>query len=195
MGKRNLNSCWLLAIGILSGLLGAAIVILYTSQPRGEAVVILPPPTPNPILVHVSGAVAHPNVYPLPPGCRVQEAIEEAGGLLPDAYTDSLNLATKLQDGDKVLVPFQPNKSPDLPPEKEEKPIEAEVRFPLNINTATLEELDLLPGIGAVKSQAIIDYRETNGPFVAIEQIQNISGIGPATFEKIKDMITVGANP
>jgi competence protein ComEA len=195
MEKRSLNSWWLLAIGVIGGLLGAAILMLFTSQPRGEAVILLPPPTPKPILIHVTGAVANPDVYSLVPGSRVQEAIEAAGGLLPEAYTDTLNLATKLEDGGKVLVPFQPQEEPNISQESTGTTKNAEAEFPININTATIDELDLLPGIGAVKSQAIIDYRESNGPFVVIEQIQNVSGIGPATFEKIKEMITVNINP
>jgi competence protein ComEA len=195
MGKRPLPSWWRLVIGIVGGLLGAGILMLFTSQPRGEAVVLLPPPTPEPILVHVTGAVTNPDVYSLPPGSHVQEAIDAAGGLRSEAYTDSLNLATKLEDGDKILVPFQPQGEDTFHQEIDGSTSDTQTEFPININTATSDELDLLPGIGEVKGQAIIDYRESNGPFVVIEQIQNVSGIGAATFEKIKDLITVGDQP
>lgn len=195
MGKRTLTSWWLFIIGIVGGLLGAAILILFTNQPRGEAVVLLPPPTPKPILVHVSGAVTNPDVYPLPPGSHVQEAIEAAGGLLSQADTDTLNLAFKLEDGEKILVPFKPEERVNLPQEASGNMEESQTEFPININSATLDELTRLPGIGEVKGQAIIAYRQANGPFVVIEQIQNVSGIGPATFEKIKDLITVDDNP
>jgi competence protein ComEA len=195
MGKRPLAPWWLIVIGIVGGLLGAAILMLFTSQPRGEAVVLLPPPTPEPIQVHVTGAVTNPDVYSLPPDSHVQEAIDSAGGLRPEAYTDSLNLATKLEDGDKILVPYQPHEEAALPQEIDGGTTDTQTGFPININTATMDELDLLPGIGEVKGQAIIDYRESNGPYVVIEQIQNVSGIGPATFEKIKDLITVSDHP
>jgi competence protein ComEA len=195
MNKSTTKPWWLIAIGIVGGLFGAAIMILFTSQPRGEAVVLLPPPTPKPILVHVTGAVTNPDLYSLPPGSNVQDAIETAGGLLPEAYTDTLNLATKLEDGDKLLLPFQPQPDSNLPQENNHTSSTAETKFPININTATLDELDILPGIGEVKAQAIIEYRQSNGAFVAIEQIQNVSGIGPATFEKIENLITVNENP
>jgi competence protein ComEA len=195
MGKRPLTSWWFLIIGIVGGLIGAAILMLFTSQPRGEAVALLPPPTPVPILVHVTGAVTNPDVYSLPPDSHVQEAIDAAGGLLPEAYTDSLNFATKLEDGDKILVPYQPHEEAAVPKEIDGSTTDTQIGFLININTATLDELNRLPGIGEVKGQAIIAYRESNGPFAVIEQIQNVSGIGPATFEKIKDKITVGEHP
>lgn len=195
MGKRNLNSWWLLIIGIVGGLLGAAILMLFTGQPRGEAVTLLPPPTPKPILIHVSGAVANPDVYQLSPNSHVREAIEAAGGLLPEANTDTLNLASKLEDGEKILVPFKSQEGAALPQETNGNTEDSQIKFPININVATLDQLTHLPGIGEVKGQAIIDYREANGAFVVIEQIQNVSGIGPATFEKIKDLITVDDNP
>jgi competence protein ComEA len=195
MGKRTSNSWWLLIIGIVGGLLGAAILMLFTSQPRGEEVVLLPPPTPKPILVHVSGAVAIPDVYHLPPDCHVQEAIKAAGGLLPEADTNTLNLASKLEDGEKIFVPYKPQEGAALQQETSGNTEDSQTEFPININTATLDELSLLPGIGDVKGQAIIDYREANGAFAVIEQIQNVSGIGPATFEKIKDLITITDHP
>ncbi|TES89062.1 MAG: ComEA family DNA-binding protein [Anaerolineales bacterium] len=189
------KSWWQLAIGILGGLLGAAILLLFNSQPRGEAVSILPPPSPAPIRVHVTGAVSNPDVYSLPPGSRVQDAVDAAGGVLPNAYTYTLNLAARLEDGDKVLVPFIAQDTSENPQEKRDKPATASVQFPLDINTATQEELELLPGIGESKAQAIIEYRETNGPFTTIEQIQNVPGIGPGIFEDIKDLIIVDSNP
>lgn len=189
------SSQWQLAIGILGGLLGAAILLLFNSQPRGEAVSILPPPSPAPIRVHVTGAVSNPDVYSLAHGSRVEDAVDAAGGVLPNAYTYTLNLAAQLEDGDKVLVPFIAQDTSDIPQEEKDKPATVSVQFPLDINTATQEELELLPGIGESKAQAIIEYRETNGPFTTIEQIQNVPGIGPGIFEDIKDLIMVGGNP
>jgi len=189
------KSWWQLAIGILGGLLGAAILLLFNSQPRGEAVSILPPPSPAPIRVHVTGAVSNPDVYSLPPGSRVEDAVNAAGGVLPNAYTHTLNLAAQLEDGDKVLVPFIAQDTSENPQEEKDNPAPAIVQFPLDINTATQEELELLPGIGESKAQAIIEYRETNGPFITIEQSQNVPGIGTGIFEEIKDLIMVGNIP
>jgi competence protein ComEA len=191
MGKLTLNSWWIFIFGIVGGLLGAAVMILLASQPRGEAVILLPPPTPKPIMVHVSGAVISPDVYNLPPDCHIKDAIEAAGGLLSNADTDSLNLASPLEDGEKILIPFVHQGEADQKNESIAGSENSNTEFPININTATLDELIHLPGIGEVKGQAIIEYREANGPFVVIEQIQNVSGIGPSTFEKIKDLISI----
>jgi competence protein ComEA len=189
------KSWWQLAIGILGGLLGAAILLLFNSQPRGEAVSILPPPSPAPIRVHVTGAVSNPDVYSLAYDSRVEDAVDAAGGVLPNAYTYTLNLAAQLEDGDKVLVPFIAQDTSDIPQGERNKPAIASVQFPLDINTATQEELELLPGIGESKAQGIIEYRETNGPFTTVEQIQNVPGIGPGIFDEIKDLIIVGSIP
>jgi competence protein ComEA len=183
-------------LAILAGLLGAGVLYLVNSNPRGEPVALLPPPSPAPVVVHVEGAVHNPGLYSLAPGSRVSDAIEQAGGLLADAYEQSLNLAAPLADGDKVLVPFTPEEG-ELPlpdtssASSSDKPT---IVFPININTATQEELEALPGIGPAKAQEIINYREANGPFTTIEQIQNVPGIGPATFDGLKDLITVGTN-
>ena len=190
--KQGINSWWLIAIGVLGGLLGAAVLMLFNSQPRGKPVSILPPPTAAPIVVQVSGAVAQPDIYSLPPGCRTRDAIDAAGGFLPEAYSDTLNLAAQLEDGDKILVPSLTQGESSNTTNREEPANNSIPMFPVNINTASLEELKLLTDIGDVKAQAIIDYRESNGDFITIEQIQNVPGIGPGIFDKIKELITVG---
>ncbi len=189
----------LLGIGILLGLLATGGILLVSSQPRGEAVRLSPPPTISPIMVHISGAVVHPGVYSLPPGCRIRDVVEAAGGLLPEANMQLLNLAAFIQDGEQIIIASKlPTPLPASPadlenPETHETPAAADL--PLNINTATLEQLDMLPGIGPEKARRIIDYRETYGPFATVEAIQKVSGIGPATFEKIKALITIASAP
>lgn len=173
--------------GILGVMLASGILGMLNSPPRGEPVRLLPPPTPLPILIHVSGAVESPGVYALPPGSRAQDAVAAAGGFLPTAYTGSVNLAAFLEDGQKILILTI-----------EERAASDQIGSPdgasllININTATLEELQLLPGIGPTKALAIINYRIKNSAFSSIEEIQNIPGIGPGTFENLKDLITVG---
>jgi len=132
-------------------------------------------------------------VYFLEQGSRVEDAITAAGGFLPEAYTESMNLAAPLSDGSKVLVPLNqdPATSAETRPDNSTNDQAAPTVFPININTAPKETLMQLPGIGEVKAQAIIDYRNQNGPFTSLEQIQEVSGIGPATFEKLKDLITI----
>lgn len=136
------------------------------------------------ILVHVAGAVKYPGVYELPPGSRVRDAVEKAQPN-NDADVNLLNLAAVVTDGQKIVVPRQGETvSQPGPGSPGSSPL-------VNINTATLEELDRLPGIGPALAQRIIRYRETNGRFRVPEDIKNVSGIGEAKFEQLKDLITV----
>lgn len=188
-----MKSWQLVIFGIICGLLAAGLILLVSSPVRGTPITLPPAPTQAPVLVDVSGAVAQPGIYSLPASSRVKDAIEAAGGLLPEAFTASLNMAAPLSDGTKVLVPVK-QADGDLPATGEESPVTAsssQTIFPVNINTAPKQDLMELPGIGETKAQAIIEYRNQNGPFTSIEEIQNVSGIGPATFEKLKDLITI----
>jgi competence protein ComEA len=195
------KDAWKVAFGVLCGLLSAGIILLASSPPRGEAVTLLPPPSPEPIQVHVAGAVAEPGLYHLPINSRVEDAIQAAGGFLSQADSQSLNLAAFLADGSRVVVPYQPTEIPEMAQRLE--PIEVPISgmqtpdsdHPININIASQEELESLPGIGPVTAAKIIDYRDLHGPFATIEAIQDVSGIGPKTFEQIKALITVGITP
>jgi competence protein ComEA len=198
-----MNKWWSVALGVIFGLLSAGILWLTSQPPRGNAITLLPPPTPIPIQVHVKGEVQSPGVYALSPESRVQDAITAAGGFKAQANEAGLNLAAPLQDGSQVQVPAQtPVAIPSLTaasfPKAQESPSqptgqasEPPVVILININTAGQEELETLTGIGPVTAEKIIAFREENGAFTSIEEIQKVSGIGPATFEKIKDFITV----
>lgn len=181
-----MKSFYLVLIGLLCGLLAAGVILLIQSPGRGNPIELPPAPTQAPILVDVRGAVAQPGVYPLPADSRVEDAIAAAGGLLPEAQAQSLNLAAPLMDGSKVLVPAAPS-----PEDLANGAGQTADSFPVNINTASLEGLMTLPGIGETKAQAIIDYRNTYGPFTLPEEIQNVPGIGPATYENLQDLITI----
>lgn len=192
---------WKVIAAVLASLLGAGLILLLASPPRGQPVVLRSPPTPQPVTVHVSGAVMQPGVYSLPAGSRVQDAIQAAGGLAPQAQAGTLNLAALLQDGSKVAVPAAaptadparqtPAATTDPASSRQAATTTAGPQFPININTASQEELEALPGIGPVTAQKIIAYRTANGPFAAIEDIVNVPGIGPKTFEMIQTLITV----
>jgi competence protein ComEA len=187
---QNLRSTLYLASGILFGLFLAALVWVVSRNPRGEAVVLRPVPTEKPVIVHITGAVPRPGVYALPQGARIQDAISAAGGFLAEAEKSTINLAALLEDGEKLDIPFMEGASPVLTTLEPE--VVTTTTELIDINTASGPELEELPGIGPTTAQKIIEYREQNGPFLAIEDIINVSGIGPGTFERIKDLITVG---
>jgi competence protein ComEA len=192
--QKILEKIVLILIGVLAGLAASGILWLAASPPRGQAVTLRPAPTTVPLVVQVRGAVLRPGVYELPPGSRVKDAIEAAGGFLADANTEKINLASSVADGQEIVVP---NLSETLDGVGGEVPTEegtTETESPsylIDINYATAEELETLPGIGPTLALRIVQYREEHGPFQTIEDIMNVSGIGQATFEKIKDYIYV----
>ena len=187
---QNLKSILYMASGILFGLFLAALIWVVARNPSGEAVILRPVPTEKPIIVYITGAVPRAGVYALPQGARVQDAISAAGGFLAEAEKSQINLAALLEDGEKLDIPFLEGASPILATPG--ATVEAATTELININTASAAELETLPGIGPTTAQKIIDYREQNGPFVNAEDIINVSGIGPGTYERIKDLITVG---
>lgn len=176
---------WALGMGALFGLLASGVILLTISRPRGEPVRLSTPPPPGNIRVHVTGAVAHPGIIELPYQSRVGDAIEAAGGFSQGADRDGLNLAAILEDGAQLRVP---EVGATLPPQN---PYSENSAARININSATAAELETLPGIGPVTAGKIIAYREANGPFARIEDIQDVPGIGPKTFDAIRDLIAV----
>lgn len=186
------KSTWWLAIFIILGLLlGLGVIFLVTRPPRGEPIELIPAPTQSPITVYVSGAVGKIGLYSLPVGSRVNDAIREAGGFTDNADTAALNLAKILEDGEKIVVPELVSQAA---PENGTRLVNPVLGL-VNINTATIEQLDTLPEIGLKTAQNIIDYRNVNGPFTSIEDIQDVPDIGPVTFDKIKELITTGTYP
>jgi len=179
-----------MASGILLGLFLAALVWVVSRNPSGTAVTLRPVPTEKPVIVHITGAVPRPGVYALPQGARVQDAISAAGGFLAEAEKSQINLARLLEDGEKLDIPYIEGASPVIATPGET--VVAASTELININTASQAQLDTLPGIGPTTAQKIIEYREQNGAFLNIEDIINVSGIGPVTYQRIKDLITVG---
>ena len=184
-------------LGVMAGFVLAGVLVFVSRAPAGNAITLQPAPTNAPIAVHVIGAVPRPGLYEFPEGTRIQDAIDAAGGLLAEADSASLNLAALLEDGQQLNIPYALGSEPVLNATTLELPSSATSTPSANpnidlidINLATLEEFDSLPGIGPTTAQKIVDYRDANGPFAAIEDIMNVSGIGPSTFEDIKDLIT-----
>lgn len=196
-----MKKLFLFIFGLVCGLLGAGLVLLVARQPRGQPVTLVPPPTPPPVVIQLDGAVAQPGIYTLPAGSRVRDALQAAGGFVLAADPGDLNQAAILKDGERITVsekspatatPFPHNtlRQPGLP-SATRTPASNRQAKKINLNTASLEELESLPGIGPFYAQKIIDYRQAHGPFKNIEQVLEVDGIGPKTFEQIKELITI----
>ncbi|TFD72294.1 hypothetical protein E3T48_15350 [Cryobacterium fucosi] len=154
-----------------------------------------PDPTSAPgaiIFVHVLGAVRRPGLFELSAGARVMDAVAAAGGLTETADPAGTNLARRLSDGEQLYLP-QVGEVPAGPPPASGGAGPAGGAASgqkVNLNTATVAELDTLPRIGPLMAQRIIDYREANGPFAAVDDLRSVTGIGDKTFEGLKDLVT-----
>lgn len=143
------------------------------------------------IMVDVKGAVMHPGVYELIEKSRVIDAIDRAGGSEPEADLSKVNLAAFLKDGQVVYIPRNGEEKSAWENEGIGTSDSGSSNAQININTATLEELTKLPGIGPSKAQAIISYREEHGSFKDIKDLTKVSGIGQKTFEKLLPLVTI----
>jgi competence protein ComEA len=187
-------------VALLAVTIGGAGLWYVRSLPRPVEVAELPGPGdaplpaasagPSPevvILVDVAGWVRRPGVYEFEEGARVIDAIDAAGGARSGALLESLNLAAPLADGIQILVPRRGESV--APPAS--GGAAAGVAELINVNTATPTELEELPDVGEVIAQAIVDYRTENGPFTSVDQLLDVSGIGDATLENIRELVTV----
>jgi len=144
------------------------------------------------VAVHIGGAVRNPGLYYHDPSSRVADAIQSAGGPTADADLDAINLASRVTDGLKIVVPSRVNKENSMvAADSGQSSGTSESGGKININTASARELEELPGIGEVLAERIVSFRETNGPFKSIEEIKKVSGIGEKKFESIRDLIVV----
>jgi competence protein ComEA len=146
-------------------------------------------PAPARVHVHVAGAVAGPGVHQLAAGARVVDAVHAAGGPVPGADLDALNLAAVLADGQRVYVPVEgevvvPVGDGGTPPSA------TAVTGPIDLNVATPGELDALPGVGPATAAAIVRHREEHGPFVTVEGLLDVRGIGPAKLDALRALVT-----
>lgn len=144
------------------------------------------------IAVHVSGAVVLPGVYELPEGSRVDDAVAAAGGTTEGAAADALNLARALSDGEQIIVPTVEEQKAQQQSAASGQGASGGAGGKVNINVASVEQLDTLPGVGEATAQKIIADREENGPFSSPEDLKRVSGIGDKKYAELADLITVG---
>jgi competence protein ComEA len=179
---------WIIILGVY---------VVYDRWPRPETIVFetpaaTPVPSPEPIVVHISGAVTNPGVYRLASDARVEQAVQAAGGLAPDAQAEVFNLASRISDGQMIYVPRRGETPPaaplfSLPQNEGSSPTGSQ---PVNVNTASQTQLEALPCIGPALAGRIIAYREANGPFRALEDLDLVKGIGSACLADLKDLVT-----
>lgn len=190
------------AVLVIAGIVGSAYA-LQRPSPDTESLVLTMPtvlptatvthtPTPAPIVVFVSGEVVSPGVYTLPPESRVVDAIAVAGGLAADADANAVNQAILLEDGMQIHVPKVGEVATPLPlsgGEANGSGTASDAK--ININRATITELESLPGIGPALAEAIVRHRETNGEFESVEGLLEVPGIGEAKLADIRDKVVV----
>ncbi|MDT4944677.1 MAG: competence protein ComEA, partial [Pseudonocardiales bacterium] len=183
------------------GAIGGGAPPSAVSAPSGTSAAPLGAPSSSPsaaaVVVDVAGRVRHPGVYRLPAGSRVNDALRAAGGALSGVQLSTLNLAAKLTDGQQIAVGLPGTASAGGAP-----PGVAGGGFgsagapvapsgPVNLNTASLEQLDALPGVGPVLAQHILDWRAAHGQFSSVDQLKDVSGIGPAKFAALRGLVSV----
>jgi competence protein ComEA len=179
----------LLALALLAllALAGKRLAATGSAQRPEAAAVALEPvaaPARARLVVHVVGAVRRPGLYRLAEGARVADAVARAGGAVRRAELSSVNLAAPLADGAQVLVPLR------QPPGTAAAPPTTAVPAKVSLASATLDQLDELPGVGPVTAQKILDYRAQHGPLRSVDDLDAIPGIGPARIEQMRDLVT-----
>lgn len=194
----------LAVVGLLAVLLAGG--YLWASRPRPQPLTgevpapstaasptILATSAPTGLVVHVAGKVRKPGVVTLPAGARVADAIQAAGGLRADAGTGSLNLARRVVDGEQLMVglPAPTTAMPQPGAGPAGSPATGAPAQPLDLNSATVEQFDALPGVGPVLAQRIIEYRTRHGGFRSVEQLQDVSGIGARRYAELRPLVRV----
>jgi len=194
---------WLLNSGVpivIAMIVGLSASVVFSRQAPSPIEVRAPQLQPTAtavIYIHVDGAVTAPGVYALPPGGHVFEAVDAAGGATTEADTASLNLAAKVADGQKLVVPLRRVTSDEVSaiarPDTASvsQPAAAATGASINVNTGTQKILESLPGIGPVTATKIIARRNASGPFTRIEQLRDEKIVNASTYERIKALISV----
>lgn len=195
-----------LLTGVLIGLLATGAILLMSRPERGVAITLKPAPTPThtplpkptatktPILVLINGQVTNPGIYTLEKDSRLMDLIELAGGITNQADVNRINNVFILRDGDYFYIPAVDEKIPETARNATGNKVldeSSHFEYPLDLNTASKEALESLPGIGPTKAMDIIDYREQMGPFTTVDDLLNVPGIGPTTLESIREYLII----
>ena len=156
----------------------------------------LPPPTfatttapPTRVVVDVVGAVRRPGLYRLAQGARVADAVARAGGSTRKADLSLVNLAALVSDGEQVVVPRRGSLAVGAAGAAGSAGASGMPTGPVHLNSATIDQLDALPGVGPVTAQKIVDYRQKHGAFTSVDELDAVSGIGPARLDQLRDLV------
>jgi competence protein ComEA len=184
----------LIAAGCLALLLFVGSKLLARPQPSAGLAPPVAPPTqtaaaPTVVVIDVVGAVRRPGLYRLQQGARIADAVARAGGATTKADLALINLAAPLADGEQVVVPKRGAVAPPAVPSGVGGSAGVPSSGPVHLSTATLEQLDSLPGIGPVTAQKILDYRQKHGAFTSADELDAVPGIGPARLDQLKDLV------
>lgn len=179
---------------IITAVVAVGAMLLVYDDLAAPPIIITDPVTDGMIVVQISGAVGTPGVYEVSADARVADVVAAAGGTAPDADLGAINLARRLRDEDQLVIPTRAPPTPVTPSTGREAGPAAvpQPLAPVNINTATLDQLDSLPGIGPAIGQRIIDYRAEHGPFRTVDELDNVNGISSTMVDELRPEITVG---
>jgi competence protein ComEA len=187
-------------VGVVAAVVAA--VGVWREAPRAEPVAGLPALVtttavapvssaarpPEDLVVAVAGKVRRPGLVRVPPGSRVADALDAAGGVLPGVDLSGVNLARRMSDGEQVAVGVPP--APDATPAAGGAPgATGTEQAPLDLNAATVEQLDALPGVGPVTAQRIVDWRTRNGRFATVDQLREVEGIGERRLGQLRELV------
>ncbi len=198
---------WLFILyGLLLGLLAAGLILLIAQPQRGVPITLYPAPTPTwtsspkptvspePIQVQIRGEVLKPGIYALEKYSRLQDLVSLSGGFTPSADIERVNLAALLKDGEYFYIPAEDEEIPDTARNAPCNLYEVQdptYDYPLNLNEASLEALESIPGIGPSKAEDIFTYKESIGRYTRLEELLNVPGIGEATLESLREYLIV----
>lgn len=182
-----MNTLRTILLGILIGLLAGGILLLFLTRTEEEAVLIIYQPTRGAMVIEIRGAVVNPGLYEFSHAATVEDLVRSAGGFSAEADQERSRLAARVYDGDTIWIPTHPAaNAPTLTP----FPI-FETSSKINLNTATIDELMTLPGIGEKKARDILQYRTEHGGFKDVSELLDVTGLGEKTVETFFERVTV----